>query len=236
MAKAYLKSSFLSPIGNYRRQHLSFSNGKLERSKKRKRPIKQTSSRTIIELVSPEVLSFVMVGFNTVTRHLEVLAERCTSKTAPESKSSGPVMDHRAQVDPDSIQQKRLVAIFVPRAELPKILYSHLPILIKTASLGSPSLPPIRLVPLASGADARLTQALGIPRVGMVGLMDNAPSASQLIQLTRTHVPTVEIPWLQESISGGFMPTTVNTVHTTTSAESKKIGRAKHTAKGKNDQ
>ena len=145
-------------------------------------------------------------------------------------------MDHRAQVDPHSIQQKRLVAIFVPRAELPKILYSHLPILIKTASLGSPSLPPIRLVPLASGADARLAQALGIPRVGMVGLMDNAPNTSQLIQLTRTHVPTVEIPWLKESISGGFMPTTVNTVHTTTSAESKKIGRAKHAAKAKNDQ
>lgn len=145
-------------------------------------------------------------------------------------------MDHRNQMHSDSTIQKGLVAIFVPRAEQPKILHSHLPALIKIASLGSLDLPPIRLVPLASGAEARLIKALGIPRVGLVGLLDDAPSASQLIQLTRTHVPAVEIPWLQESISGVFLPTTVNTIHTTTSAESKKIGRAKDSTKAKTDQ
>lgn len=131
-------------------------------------------------------------------------------------------MDHQDQVDPDSINKRPLAAIFVSRAEQPKILHSHLPALITTASLGSPPLPQIRLVPLASGAEARLTKALGVPRVGLVGLVDNAPSASHLIELIRTHVPAVEIPWLQESMSGVFFPTTVNTVHTTASAESKR--------------
>ncbi|MCJ1270671.1 RNase P and RNase MRP subunit [Lobaria immixta] len=170
MANSYCEDSFLSPVGDYRRQHLSFSNEKpAKKGKKRKRSIKETFASTFIDSASPEVLEFMTVGFNTTTRHLEDLAQKCTGK-------------------------KPLVAIFVPHAEQPKILHSHLPVLIKAASLGSPSLPPIRLVPLASGAEARLIKALGIPRVGLIGLMDNAPAASQLIQLTRTHVPVVEIP------------------------------------------
>lgn len=237
VANSYCDDSFLSPIGDYRRQHLSFSNEKPgKKSKKRKRSIKETFASTFIDSASPKVLEFVTVGFNTTTRHLEDLAQKCTGNTAPESTSPGPVMEHRAQVDSHSIIQKPLVAIFVPRAEQPKILHSHLPVLIQAASLGSSALPPIRLVPLASGAEARLIKALGIPRVGLVGLMDNAPAASQLIQLVRTQVPVVEIPWLQESISGVFLPTTINTIHTTTSAESKKKGRPKGSTKPKNDQ
>ena len=237
VANSYCDNSFLSPIGDYRRQHLSFSNQKPgKKSKKRKRSIKETFASTFIDSASPEVLEFVTVGFNTTTLHLEDLAQKCTGNTAPESTSSGPVMEHPVQVDSDSIIQKPLVAIFVPRAEQPKILHSHLPVLIKAASLAFPSVPPIRLVPLANEAEACLITALGIPRLGLVGLMDNAPAASQLIQLIRTHVPAVEIPWLQESISGVFLPTIVNTIHTTTSAESKKIGRAKGSTKPKTDQ
>ena len=237
MAKAYFNDSVLTPMGDYRRQHRNFSKGKpgKRRSKKRKRSTDETFSSPLIEPASPEVLDFVTVGFNTTTRYLEVLAQRCTDSIAPGSTSPGPIMEHRAQTHSDSAIQNPLVAIFVPRAEQPKILHSHLPVLIKTASLGSPSLPPIRLVPLASGAENRLIKSLGIPRVGLVGLMGNAPSAAQLIQFTQAHVPAVEVLWLQESISGVFLPTKINTTHTTTSTESKKIGRAKDSIKAKND-
>lgn len=240
VAKAYFNDSVLTPIGDYRRQHQNFLKGipGKRRSKKRKRSTDETFSSPLTEPASPEVLNFVTVGFNTTTRYLEVLAQRCTGSTVPGSTSPGPIMEHpaQAQAHSDSTMQNPLVAIFVPRAEQPKILHSHLPVLIKTASLGSPSLPPIRLVPLASGAENRLIQVLGIPRVGLVGLMGNAPSAAQLIEFTQAHVPAVEIPWLQESISGVFLPTTINTTHTTTSTESKKIGRVKDSTKAKNGQ
>lgn len=236
MANAYLGDSFLSPIGDYRRQRLSFSKGRSSKrtSKKRKRPI--NDERPPMQSAAPEVLDFVTVGFNTTTHHLELLARTCTSNTSPDSTSVGPVVNHGVQIRSDCTIHKHLIAIFVPRAEQPKILHSHLPILIKTASLGSPDLPPIRLVHLASGAEAQLIKALGIPRVGIVGLMDHAPNASQLIQLTRTHVPAVEIPWLQESISGVFLPTKVNTIHSATSAKSKRICRAKDSTRAKKDQ
>ena len=237
VAKAYFDDSVLTPIGDFRRQRRSLSKGNpgKRRRKKRKRSTDETFSRPSIEPTSPEVLDFVTVGFNTTTRYLEVLAQRCTGSTAPGSTSPGPILEHRAQTHSDSTIQNPLVAIFVPRAEQPKILHSHLPVLIKTASLGSPSLPPIRLVPLASGAENRLIKCLGIPRVGLLGLMGNAPSAAQLIQFTQAHVPAVEIPWLQESISGIFLPTNVNTTQTTTSTEFKKTGRAKDSKKAKND-
>ncbi|MCJ1467098.1 hypothetical protein MMC07_005720 [Pseudocyphellaria aurata] len=227
--------SFLSPIGAYRGQRLSFSKGKSGRrtSKKRKRPINEDLSKLPMQSAAPEVLDFVTVGFNTTTHHLERLAQTCTGNTAT---SAGPVVTHGDQVNSDRMIHKHLIAIFVPRAEQPKILHSHLPVLIKTASLGSPDLLPIRLVPLASGAEAQLSKALGIPRVGIVGLMDHAPNASQLVQLTRAHVPAVEIPWLQESTSGVFLPTKVNTIHSTTSADSKKIGRAKASTSAKESQ
>lgn len=142
--------------------------------------------------------------------------------TAPVS-----VMDHNAHhVGSSSVEPKPLVAVFVPRAEQPPVLHTHLPLLIKAASLASPSLPPIRLVALPKGAEARLSTALGIPRVGLVGLTDGSPYASQLIEFSRIHVPEVEIPWLQESTAGSYLPTIVNTIHTTASTESNKRGRA----------
>lgn len=174
------------------------------------------------------MLQYLTIGFNTTTRYLEALAQISKSSQVLGITAPGLVVDHVSHVGTSSVEQSPLVAVFVPRAEQPSILHAHLPLLIKTASLASPSSQPIRLVTLPNGAEARLSKALGIPRVGLVGLMDGSPIISHLVEFSRIHVPEVEVPWLQDSTTGHFLPTAVNTIYTTTSTASKKRGRDEH--------
>lgn len=94
-------------------------------------------------------------------------------------------------------------------------MHSHLPYLVKAASLSSPSLPSIGLISLPSGAEARLSSALGIKRVGLVGLLYDSPGALELVDVLRAQAPGVEIPWLEDSITGVYFPTKVKPVQTT---------------------
>lgn len=148
-------------------------------------------------------------------RHLEELAHKSEqilihSQTAPDS---GTGLGATASSRPDL--HKPLAAVFVSCAEQPPIMHSHLPYLIKAASSSSPSLPSIGLITLPSGAEARLSRALGIRRVGLVGLLYDSPAASNLFDILRAQALAVEIPWLQDSITGVYFPTKVKPVHTT---------------------
>ena len=153
------------------------------------------------------------IGFNTTTRYLEDWAGRSSpSKT----EALGPVMaikpSTRAPLDPTNM--KPLAAVFVARSRQPPALYSHLPLLAKTASLAAPSSPSIRIISLPEGAEDRLKTILGIRRLGVVGLIDGAPSASPLLELIRHSVPEVEVPWLQEAVEGAYLAVKVNTIRT----------------------
>lgn len=153
------------------------------------------------------------------TRHLESLAQKSEqtlihSQTEPDS---GTGLCATASSGPDL--HKPLVAVFVSCAEQPPIMHSHLPYLIQAASLSSPSLPSICLITLPSGAEARLSRALGIRRVDLVGLLYDSPTASDLVDFLRAQAPAVEIPWLQDSITGVYFPKTVKPVHITTLLE-----------------
>ena len=67
---------------------------------------------------------------------------------------------------------------------------------------------------------------LGIPRVGMVGLIDGAPSASSLIELVRQNVPELEVPWLEEAVKGAYLAVKINTVQTDTPLNPKRGTRS----------
>lgn len=212
--------SFLSPIGDHRWQRLNISTGKRrKRGSKGKRSVEETVLKTYTKIPYPGVLDFVTIGHNMTTRHLEALAQKSEQtlihcQTAPDSgtglgatASSGPGL------------HKPLVAVFVSCAEQPSIMHSHLPYLIKAASLSSPCLPSICLITLPSGAEARLCRALGVRRVDLVGLLYDSPTASDLVDILRAQAPAVEIPWLQDSITGVYFPMTVKPVHTTSVLE-----------------
>lgn len=62
------------------------------------------------------------------------------------------------------------------------------------------------MVPLPKGAESRLSAALAIPRVGLIGIMEGAPHASPLLDQARNHVRVVEVPWLKEAVAGEYLP------------------------------
>ncbi len=157
------------------------------------------------------------VGFNTTTRYLEHLAQSPSASTQGDENSSA-VVAIKTPVRPSlsSANIKPLVAVFVPRSGQPPVLYSHLPLLTKAASLAKPSSASTRIISLTGGAEDRLKTVLGIPRVGMVGLIDGAPNASSLIELIRQNVPELEVPWLQEAVKGTYLAVKINAIQTST--------------------
>lgn len=161
--------------------------------------------------------SHLTIGFNTTTRYLETLAQRL----AP-SKDSG------QGPNPDMVLGPKapLAAIFIPRSDRPSIMHSHLPLLTKTASLATPSSPPIRLVMLRKGAEERLGAALALPRVGLIGLIEGAPDSKGLIDFIRVCVSQVEVPWVQEAMTGQYLPVKVNEIETSAPLESRRKSQA----------
>lgn len=50
--------------------------------------------------------------------------------------------------------------------------------------------------------------------MGLVGLLYDSPAASNLVDVLRAQAPAVDIPWLQDSITGVYFPTKAKPVHT----------------------
>ncbi len=231
MLSGWSCSSLLSPIGHHRTNHISKSKGK--RSKKRKRAEAKTKTNTAldghaedvsslseplpsIESPAPELLYHLTIGINSTTRHLERLSQQSLPEAYPAHlRPSNPLA-------PQSTLAPRLAAIFVPRDAQPSLLHAHLPLLTVTASLASPTLPHIRLVGLPKVAENRMAAALGLPRVGFVGLMEDAPNARSLIDFVREQVPAVEAAYLNEISAGVYLPVNINAISTSAPVRPKK--------------
>ena len=145
------------------------------------------------------MLRFLAVGFNSTNRRLESLAK-------------APATDQRA--DSGNEDYPCMTAVFVARANLPAMLIAHLPLLITMASSAFPLKPPIRLVSLPSNAEERLSTSLGLPRVGIIGLLDGAPGADGLVEFVRRSISTVEIPWVQKASVGRYLPVSIKATET----------------------
>jgi hypothetical protein len=320
--------SLLSPIGQYRAANITPSKGKRSKKRKRKENKSKGEEPDLSRPPPPEILSFVVVGLNSITRSLESLSQKsralksvdCEKNDAgqdprsgienkrsdagqvpqylaPEarnealsisdghlkdtgqslqllaseaksqksaagqtsqsegseakkdalnnagkplknaaqssrsplsgakSKDSNPISQppsSRARSETTKDLKETLVndehvdhhfsAIFVPRSSQPPILHAHLPQLVVTASLANPELPVTRLVQLPKGCDARLSQALGLPRISFIGLLDGAPHSKSLVDIVREYVPEIEIPWLKEAKKSVYMPVKINAI------------------------
>lgn len=202
--------SLLLPIGEHRSGHVDPSKGKRDRRRKSIKHEEITESHKGIMAhpapqnpPMPEVSSHLIVGFNSTNRQLEKEAQRSNH----------------------GIVLRRLAAIFVPRSDQAPILTSHLPLLVHSASLVRSASPAIRLVNLSKGAEARLCAAVHLPRVSFVGLLEDAPNATALIDFVRDRVAPIEIPWLEEVGMGVYMPVEIKTLETTAPAGSKATKR-----------
>lgn len=164
-------------------------------------------------MTRPDMHGHLIVGFNTTTRYIELLASNLRPSMVQEP---GPIMgiETSAGRSFDPAEIKPLTVVFVTRSSQLPALHSYLPLLAKAASLSVISSPSTRIVTLPEGAEDRLKAALGIPRVGMVGLIDGAPSASSLIQFIRENVPEMEVPWLQEAVKGAYLAVKIKATQT----------------------
>lgn len=182
-------------------------------------------------LAPPGFHNHLTVGFNATTRYLALLAQNA-SRSTNEHETSGATsaINTSARTSPNLAKIKPLAVIFVLRSGQPPVLHSHLPLATRMASLAQPSSPSTRIISLPKGAEDQLKAALGIQRVGMVGLMDGAPTASSLIEVVRQNVPELEIPWLQEAVKGAYLPVKINTIQTSAPLSPKKRARTSTSA------
>lgn len=141
---------------------------------------------------APEISTFVTVGFNSTSRHLESLA-------AP---IKGTVKQTEAKEEVD--QQGHMSVVFLPKPRN-DLIYGHLPLLAQTASLAEPQRTRVRIVPLDSKHEIRISESLGLPRAGVVGLMEGAPGAEALLSYVRSKVEPIDVPWLKEAAEAKYL-------------------------------
>ncbi len=132
------------------------------------------------------------------------------------AKCKNPNADEKGSEDnsPRPLSEPSLSAIFVCHSSLSTTVREHLPQLVFTASLAHPALPAARLVELPNGSEARLCEALGIPRVSFIGILEGAPHSKPLIELVRECVPETEIPWLQQATQANYLPVKIKSIET----------------------
>ena len=225
--------SLLSPIGEYRSQHVVPSKGKRKKKRKREqeravtdqeRKSSEGEASRASPPAPPEVQKHLTIGFNTTTKYLESLAQRSSPSSQVPSSDNAPGLKAPTTSPSENSSSRPLDIVFAPRSDQFSILYSHLPLLTKTASLASSSSSSVRLVMLPKGAEERLGAALSIPRVGLIGLIDGAPESQGLIEFVRKCVPQVEVPWIQEAMAGAYLPVKINEIETSVPVESKRKG------------
>lgn len=171
----------------------------------------------------PEIVAHLSIGFNSTERRLEAAAQRATPMAISNQSAS----------DACQADLKPLVAVFVDRSVCSPMLYSHLPQLLTVASMASPSDPTIRLVTLPEGSTTRLSIALHIPRVSILGLGRDAPNTRPLVQFIREHVPPIEIPWLKNIQEGLYLPVAINSTTRIAPAKLEKISQPTWPAQAK---
>ncbi|KAH8671920.1 hypothetical protein BGZ60DRAFT_23169 [Tricladium varicosporioides] len=220
-----LLCSLISPIGQHRANHTTPSKGK--RNQKRKRREAKPREATLHDDTppSPEISSFVVVGLNSITRMLEASSEKSkptifdtgiasAEETPAESSTPEDLESKRSESHVKSVHTRHFSVIFVPKSSQPSILHAHLPQLVTTASLAYPGLPATRLVQLEKGSDARICEALKLPRASFIGIIEGAPYVKALVELVRECVPEVDVPWLREVKKGEYLPVKINAVET----------------------
>ncbi|KAJ4986385.1 RNase p and RNase mrp subunit [Stagonosporopsis vannaccii] len=197
-----LLCNLLSPLGDHRRAH-----GRPSRGKKRKRDA-NPSSDGIPRLPPPAIGSHVLIGLNSVTRHLETLAASTAPPTVPIKTSSVSAENH-AVLEGDAVLQShsplKSLSIIVLTHPQPTLspLHAHVPTLVHLATVRPNSEPKAsesaRLVALPTSNDTRFASALHIPRVGAIGIFDGAPGAKALEDYVREHVGLTECVWIEEA-------------------------------------
>jgi ribonuclease P/MRP protein subunit POP3 len=209
----------LQPVGDFRRNHVPRSKGKGRAGKGSKSSDKE---RISAPASMPEIYDNLTIGFNTTTRRLEAL-----SQAQKPSSLSEPQIPHQSEPAPAN-----LLAVLVCRRSFPEIMTSSLPLLIATAAASAKS-SRTRLIEISPHSEAEIAQALSQPRVGVLGIENDAPGASTLARFVLENIDTVDIPWLEPQSIPVYLPlkiqSTVSAPKTKSSVDARKRKRLEKT-------
>ncbi|CAN9257557.1 unnamed protein product [Alternaria sp. RS040] len=171
----------------------------------------------------PDIGEHLLVGLNSVTRHLEALAAKNAPSTAfvanqkltkdlvqlnlAGKAGNGAEEKETPQKHPEAaLKPLSMVILTHPKPSLSPA-HAHLPTLIHLATLSSTLATPktfktvTRLVPVQTSADSRLASSLHIPRVGAIAIYEGAPGAKTLEEYVREHIGLTECDWIDEAMS-----------------------------------
>ena len=189
-----------------------------------------TSKRGVLKVAvptPPDIRRHVTIGFNATTRYLEDLVKQSIASRGSRHGSQEDTATNSkvAALDcPKTATCMPLAAVFVPHSDQPAMLYAHIPLLAKLTSSAFATLPPTRLVTLSKEAEQRLGSALGIPRVGLIGLYRDAPESAALMEFVKQKVPEIEVSWVEEVAAGSYLTVKIDETETSGPIGQKRMG------------
>jgi len=204
----------LQPVGDYRRSHVPRSKGKGRAAKTPNAPVEEpTSAPTSM----PEIYNNLTIGFNTTIRRLEALSQARKPSTLLEPK----IAPH-----PDPLP-RNLLAVLVCRRSFPEVMTSSLPLLIATSA---PKPSRSKLIQITPQSESKIAQALGQPRVGILGIENNAAGAATLARFVVENIEAVDIPWVEPLEAPEYLPVKIHSA--TTVLKEKSSGGARKRKRG----
>lgn len=173
----------------------------------------------------PEIGKHILVGINSVTRHLEMLAAENAASTLPiAALQKGKSNDAATNEKTNKYKPLSMVILTHPKPSL-STAHAHLPTLIHLSTINpptsEPTTTPTRLVPLATSTDARLASTLHIPRVGALAILASAPGAKALEDHVRARIATTTCPWIDEATAAQWKGINVKNANQTQLGNSK---------------
>ncbi|KND92215.1 hypothetical protein TOPH_03243 [Tolypocladium ophioglossoides CBS 100239] len=190
-----LLCNLLSPIGQHRRAHIKPSKGK--RAAKRKTNSKDGERPPANAPVppKPEICAKVDVGFNSITKNLEELAN--------------------PNVEPTDTPSQPYSMVFVARGNQSATFNCHFPKMICAASKNTQRDEKTRLVGFSKPCSDRLSSCLGVARVSSVAVERDAPGAEALWAFVQKAVPPIDISWFEGVGDSKYQATKIASVETT---------------------
>ncbi|CAI6334504.1 unnamed protein product [Periconia digitata] len=215
----------LQPLGDHRRTHIIPSKGKKSRTKKRKRSTKDQNeqhhsssdpstksnpkndssddlNQPLPPPPPPEISSHILIGLNSITRHLEALLP---PQTQPQAQPTAKETPEQPKLRPFAQIILLTTSPANPSLSLP---HAHIPPLLSlSSSSNAKQQTQILSLPL-NPSEPRLSSALHIPHIAALGILEGAPGTEALINYVRENVEgggVVECKWVKEAMEGRWL-------------------------------
>ncbi|KAF4123224.1 ribonuclease P/MRP protein subunit POP3 [Geosmithia morbida] len=205
-----LLCSFLSPLGHHRRTHVIPSKGKkASRQKRRQQRDGEKDDAAVAPSppAAPDVIHSVDVGFNAISRNLQLQSEVGDSKSKQR-------------------KDRCYAMVFVARGDQSSVFNCHFPRMVAAAasSGNAGGKAGTRLVGFSKSCSDRLSKCLHIPRVSSVAVAVDAPGATALLETVNRIVrPLDGIDLLNgQQRQPQYIPTKINAIETTVGQKKQK--------------